>query len=124
MSDAVIARIRTTVPALVGAALAWLATHYAIDVPAGDAQAITVGLTTILTLAWYSGVQLFARRWPSLGWLLGHPGQPTYGTPLPADVGQTEPDGQVRTFAAPLPRRIPGQQWSDPDPDDLDGCDA
>ena len=62
MSDAVIARIRTTVPALVGAALAWLATHYAIDVPADDAQAITVGLTTILTLAWYSGVQLFARR--------------------------------------------------------------
>jgi hypothetical protein len=47
-------------------------------------------LTFVLGSLWYFAVRLLEKKWPSLGWLLGAPVQPTYGTASNVSNGGTE----------------------------------
>ena len=69
--------IRTGVPGLVGAALAWLAVHGA-NVPAGDRTQVTAVATVVFLTLYYAVVRKLEARWPKLGVLLGYPLAPAY----------------------------------------------
>ena len=66
---------RTVVPYLVATIVSFAADKFGIHLDTGQvAVAVTFGLGS----AYYGVVTLLERRWPSLGWLLGHPGRPAY----------------------------------------------
>lgn len=69
--------IRTVVPAIVGAVVAWLVARGVEVDPATEAQ-LVAALTALLTGVYYALVRLAERRWPEAGWLLGTAKQPTY----------------------------------------------
>lgn len=77
MSNYLTSLIRTGVPAIVGAALSWLALR-GLDVPAGDRESITAAATVVVLLAYYAAVRALEHRWPRLGVLLGKPTAPSY----------------------------------------------
>ena len=85
MSDYLISLIRTGVPVVVGAVVAWLAAR-GLNVPADAQVQVTAGLTTVLTFAYYAAVRAAEKRWPAAGVLLGHTAQPVYIRP-----GRPEP---------------------------------
>lgn len=77
MTNFVTSLIRTYVPIIVGALVAWLAT---IDLAiAAEAQAgLVVFLTALLQGAYYTVIRLLERKFPKLGLLLGSTSKPAY----------------------------------------------
>lgn len=80
MSDFVISQIRTYVPIVVGAIIAWfVAQGILTEESAAEAQnALVIALTALIQGAYYLAVRLLANRWPSVGNLLGVNIKPTY----------------------------------------------
>lgn len=78
MNDNIVAQIRTTVPAIVGAVLAYLAKEFGIVIDESAGAGLVAGLSALLTAAFYAFARFLENRWPSLGWLLGNPKTPTY----------------------------------------------
>lgn len=87
ISNLVPSLIRTYVPLAVGWLVAWLS---GIGVQVDSAQ-FELALSAGLAAGYYALVRLLERRWPALGWLLGHPSQPSYA-PLtgPAPVASAK----------------------------------
>lgn len=79
MTDLVLARIRTAVPVAVGALLTWLATRYAVVLDESTSAAVVAGATGLCAALWHALATALEKRWPSAGWLLGHPGAAKYG---------------------------------------------
>jgi hypothetical protein len=75
LSDRLVSRIRTLVPALVGIAAGWIAAKTGIVIAPED-TALVVGL---VMAGYYELVRRLEERWPALGWLLGAATEPTYG---------------------------------------------
>lgn len=78
LSDWLTSMIRTGVPIIIGILAAWLASDigFVID---EDTQANLVAAATGFAVSAYYGIVRWAeQRWPSVGWLLGVPKQPTY----------------------------------------------
>lgn len=96
--------IRTGVPGLIGALLAWLASAH-INAPAGTDHWLTALLTFVLLLGYYLAVRALESRWPQLGWLLGTPTKPTYDLDL-TPVSVTNPPATSAT-TAPAVARMP-----------------
>lgn len=70
------ALIRTLVPIVVGAVLAWLASR-GLDLTAYE-NAVNVYLPPVLGGLYYAAVFALEKRWPAFGWLLGYARQPQY----------------------------------------------
>lgn len=77
MSDLVVGFIRTTVPAIVGAILAWLAT-IGLEIDAESSTALITGLTALITSAYWLVVRLISKKLPWVESLLGHTKTPNY----------------------------------------------
>jgi len=69
--------VRTVVPAIVGAALSFAATHN-ITVPAEWESEISFALTGLLTGVYWLVADALQSRWPLAGLLLGSTAKPTY----------------------------------------------
>lgn len=78
MNDNIVAQIRTTVPVIVGAVLAWLAKEHGVIVDESAGVGLTTGLVALLTSIYYAAARFLENKVPSLGWLLGNPKTPTY----------------------------------------------
>jgi len=76
MSDFVISQIRTYVPMIVGAFLAWLL-QFGFDLYEVEGQ-ITVVIVAALSAAYYFIVRFLAEKWPGIGVLLGVNKAPEY----------------------------------------------
>ena len=80
MNDLVIAAIRTIVPAIVGAVIAFLVSVNVLD--PGTSEAASIGLTSFLTAVftggYYVAVRLLAEKFPGAGILLGVNKAPSY----------------------------------------------
>lgn len=79
LSNSLIGLIRTFSPAVVGALVSWLVT-LGIELPEGFEVQLAGLLFALATAAYWALVTAATRRWPAVGWLLGHPAQPTYVT--------------------------------------------
>ena len=77
MSDFVISQIRTYVPIIVGAVLAFLTTK-GIELDATAAAGLSTFLTALFGGLWYLIGRLLERKWPELGILLGVAKKPNY----------------------------------------------
>lgn len=77
MSDQLTSYIRTLVPTLVGAIIAFLA-EKGINVPIDIQTATTALLTALFAVLYYIIVRKLESKWPKLGVLLGVPSAPTY----------------------------------------------
>jgi len=90
MGDAIVALIRTVVPAIVGSAIAWLIAQ-GVDLDADDVETIGVAVVTICIGLYYFLVTLLERKVnPAFGWLLGYATPPTYPSPRPTTVDQVQ----------------------------------
>lgn len=78
MSDIVIARIRTVVPAIIAAAITWLATNLDVVISESSAAGVTELAVAVVLAVWYIVVSQIEKRYPKAGWLLGYPKKPTY----------------------------------------------
>ena len=76
LSDTLVSFIRTGVPVVVGAVVAYLSKHgLDIDLDPFAATALAISL-------YYALVRALEKRWPVFGFLLGVPKEPAYkGTP-------------------------------------------
>lgn len=81
MNDLVLSYIRTWIPVGVGAGLSWLAVKYGIVVPEDISTELTVGLTGLVIVVYYSLVRALEKRWPAFGKLLGRAKEPVYVEP-------------------------------------------
>ena len=100
MNDSVIAQLRTTVPALVGAGVAWAASR-GIDIDPETQGAAIVAFTGIFTAIWRFLLGLAEKHAPNLGWLLGYPKQPSYtdGPTVPlAEAEQMREDAATEAY--------------------------
>jgi hypothetical protein len=79
VSDKLISLIRTYVPVAVGWFLTWLATNLGVVLDAESSTGLIVGVTALVTAAYYTLARLLESRWPWLGILLGATKQPAYG---------------------------------------------
>lgn len=77
VNDALVALVRTVVPVVVGALLAWGA-QLGLGFTPGTSALLEVLLTAVFTAAYYAGVRALSARWAWFGWLLGYPVDPTY----------------------------------------------
>ncbi len=77
MTSFVIGLIRTYVPIIVGAAVAWLIT-VGVNVDAGTQAGAVITLTGLSQAVYYTAVRYGAKKWPSLGYLLGVNKAPDY----------------------------------------------
>lgn len=77
MNNFVTSIIRTYVPIVVGAVVAWLVAHNINIDPDTQAGAI-IALTGMLQAVYYYVVRLLERRYPQMGWLLGQASKPDY----------------------------------------------
>lgn len=101
LSDVVIAHIRTGVPIAVGIAIVWLQNwlnHQFGILLHLDSPSIVGGAVFVCSFGWYALVSWLEKRWPQYGWLIGHPGKPSYPTKLSTPVtgtiiSQTLPSG-------------------------------
>ena len=83
--------IRTCVPIVAGAAIAWAARQ---GIDAGSLQGpLTEILTAVFAGAYYLAVRALESRWPRLGWLLGHPDKPVYPSATKMVRVQSKPKG-------------------------------
>lgn len=94
-----IALIRTAVPGLVGAVIAWL-TARGVDVPAGTRDWAVAALTFVFLLIYYAIVHALELKFPQVGVLLGIPKRPVYNGLAPgARPGRHElPAGDAADF--------------------------
>lgn len=90
MNDLAVSIIRTVVPTVVGAVVAWLVFVGAvvawlvargINIDDTTAAQLVAALTAVLTAVYYAVARLAERKWPNAGWLLGTPKQPSYSGP-------------------------------------------
>ena len=70
--------IRTFVPIIIGPVLLWASTKLGTDLSHLEAEAV-VAISGLVTAAYYALIRALERKYPSIGWLLGKPGAPTYG---------------------------------------------
>jgi uncharacterized Tic20 family protein len=77
MSDGFVSLIRTGVAIVVGALITWLAARN-FEVDATAQEALTYGLTSVVTVVYYGLVRWGESQWPMLGVLLGIPKTPAY----------------------------------------------
>lgn len=77
MNDLAIATIRTVCPSLIGALGSWFALK-GLQLDQNTLNALTIGLTGLLTAIYYLTVRLLSKAYPSLEWLLGIPKTPNY----------------------------------------------
>lgn len=77
MNDAIIALIRTVVPTIVGAFVAWLAS-LGLNLEEESSAALIIALTGLFTGAYYTAVRWLGERYPWVNWLLGYNSTPTY----------------------------------------------
>lgn len=75
MSDLLRSIIRTGVPALIGAVVAWFADR-GINIDNGT---VTLAVAWLSFVAYYGVARLVEAIEPKAGWLLGAPGAPVYG---------------------------------------------
>ena len=87
MNSFVVSLIRTNVPVLVGALIAWLIS-LGVQVPEGSEEGLIIGLTALLIAVYYTAVRFLEKRWPAFGFLLGTRQEPEY----PADVARHRAD--------------------------------
>lgn len=78
MTDQVVSVIRTGVPAVVGAILAYFATEHGVVIDEGTGAAGITFFTALATSVWYVVVRWVEQRYPQAGWLLGLPKEPRY----------------------------------------------
>lgn len=89
LTDSFIALIRTIVPAIVGSLIA-LGVNAGIEFEAGTVENLTAVLIPICISAYYALVTYLERNVnPNIGWLLGNPKSPSYGTLVEEEA---EPD--------------------------------
>lgn len=77
MSDFIISQIRTYVPLIVGAIVAWLTTK-GIKINPSDASTVVPFLTAVFSGLYYTIVRLLESKFPQMGWLLGIAKKVTY----------------------------------------------
>lgn len=77
MSDQIVSIIRTIVPSLVGAIVAFFVSKGINVDEATQAQAISL-LTVVFISLYYSAARYLETKYPKLGYLLGVPKTPTY----------------------------------------------
>lgn len=77
MSDFAISLIRTYVPIVVGAVVAWLVAR-GIAIPSEAIVGTVAFLTAILQGFYYFVARLLEQRYPQFGWLLGQAKQLKY----------------------------------------------
>jgi hypothetical protein len=75
--DTITSFIRTYVPVIIGAGIAWLV-QQGIDI---DGEALKAAGVAIAIALYYALARVLEKRWPVFGWLLGTPKQPTYQLP-------------------------------------------
>ena len=85
MTDYSRSLIRTAVPLMVGALVGWL-TSRGVKV---DEATILPAVDSLVAALYYAGARALESRWPSLGWLLGAPGAPSYGVTNTAPAAPT-----------------------------------
>ena len=79
MSNFVIGLVRTWVPILVGSGFSFLVT-WGVDLSAETQAATVVALTGLAIGLYYTGIRFLAKKWPSIGILLGVNEAPSYGS--------------------------------------------
>lgn len=77
MQDLVTSFIRTAVPYVVGAVVAWL-TQKGVHVPDSAVASATSAVTFVVGTSYYVLVRALEHRWPKFGYFLGVPVKPTY----------------------------------------------
>ena len=77
MQDIVTSGVRTTVPYIVGAVVAYLS-QKGVHVPDAAIARATAALTLVVGTLYYHVVRMLEQKYPKLGYLLGIPKQPTY----------------------------------------------
>ncbi len=79
----IIGHIRTYVPIIVGAAIAWLVAQGVLtEETAAEAQnAFVVGLTALTQGVYYFAVRVLAEKWSWVGYFLGYNKAPDYQEP-------------------------------------------
>jgi hypothetical protein len=77
MSDQIVSYIRTIVPALVGALVAWLIAQ-GINIPDNIVEPTTALLTALSAALYYIIVRKLESKYPKLGVLLGVAKKPVY----------------------------------------------
>lgn len=83
----IIATIRTVVPAVVGAAAAWITTRFGVTLSDDLVGGWTAAIGLAVTAGYYSLVTLLERRVnPAFGWLLGVASAPVYPEPSTPDL--------------------------------------
>lgn len=81
LHDYLISLIRTAVPAGVGSALVWLASHAGIILDNDSSTALTAGTVALAVAGYYALVRALETRWPAFGRLLGRRATPSYREP-------------------------------------------
>lgn len=81
LSNYVVSLIRTGVPILVGALLAWLASSLHVVIGPSSQAGLVSLCVAVLSAGYYALVRLLERWKPSLGVLLGVPAKPVYSKP-------------------------------------------
>lgn len=116
ISDTMAGIIRTAVPAVVGAGVAFAAAH-GIAVDTNTVNQLVYMLTPLFIAVYYAAVRLLENKFPQAGWLLGFPASPSYATtpavePVVAPVVVTEPPAQngvpVITVVNDIKPPVPG----------------
>lgn len=77
MNDFIISQIRTAVPLIVGAFVAWLTTK-GIKISPADASSVVPVLTALFSGLYYLIVRTLETKLPAAGWLLGIAKKITY----------------------------------------------
>lgn len=86
MSNFLVSLIRTYVPVVIGAIVAWVCRKMGWVTP--DTSALATAFTGLVIGAYYAGARLLEKKWPAAGWLLGAPKQPEYVNPPPAEMAE------------------------------------
>lgn len=93
--------IRTYVPVLVGAFIAWLIT-LGVEVDPSTQAGLTTGLTGLVIIVYYTVVRLLEKRWPFLSVLLG-------SKQIPAAYAPSGEDGVANISSLPATARAEPQ---------------
>lgn len=80
MGNFVTSLIRTWVPIIVGAVVAWL-TSRGVDIEPEQANGLIAFLSALFSGVYYLAVRWVEQRFPQVGWLLGQAKQVKYTAP-------------------------------------------
>lgn len=93
LHDPIIALIRTFVPSLIGAAMAW-ATAKGFGIDETTSASLSAALVAICTALYYAAVTWLERKVdPAFGWLLGVPKAPSYNGVINDHTGSHDDQG-------------------------------